>query len=47
MRISAKMARRVEAGDKPERTPRETRSKGVVNSQSMYPDYQQYTFNLS
>jgi hypothetical protein len=37
MRISAKIARRVEAGDKPARTPRETRRRGVVKSQSMYP----------
>jgi hypothetical protein len=37
MRISAKMARRVEAGERPARTPRDTRRRGVVKSQSMYP----------
>jgi hypothetical protein len=40
MRMSAKMARRVEAGERPARTPRETRRRGVVKSQSMYPGYQ-------
>jgi hypothetical protein len=39
IKISAKMARRVEAGERPARTPRETRRRGVVNSQSMYPGH--------
>lgn len=37
MKMSAKIARRVEAGERPARTPRETKRRGVVNSQSMYP----------
>jgi len=40
MRISAKMASKVEAGDRPARTPRETRRRGVVKSQSTYPTHQ-------
>lgn len=42
IKISAKMARRVEAGERPARTPRETRRRGVVKSQSMYPVHQHY-----
>ena len=40
MRISAKMASKVEAGDRPARTPSETRRRGVVKSQSTYPTHQ-------
>jgi len=40
MRISAKMASKVEAGDRPARTPSETRRRGVVKSQSTYPVHQ-------